>query len=81
MMAAQHYVKGIIQILVIALAGQYFLTQMFFVESIEFDDETLTLGKITRDMQVWQLIELFPQMGWLMVTYYFIVDVENHYIN
>ena len=47
---------------------------------MEFDDDVDILGVNSGNLQLYEAIWVLPQAAWLMVFYYFMVDIENFYL-
>jgi len=45
-----HYIQGVIQTFFIINAAMWILTQWFWVESVEFDEDRSEFGKTARDL-------------------------------
>ena len=80
MLYAQHYVKGFTQIMILLNVALWVQTQYFWIESVELDQERNDFGKVARDLQMWQIVQNVPTLIFLIIFYFFMVDIENHYI-
>lgn len=74
-----HYIQGIIQTFFIINATMWILTQWFWIESVEMDEERSEFGRTARDLQMWEIITVLPQMLFLSIFYIMLVDIDNFY--
>ncbi len=80
MLWVQHYVKGFTQMLIVLNLALWIQTQLFWMESVELDEQRNEFGANARDLQMWQLIQNVPTLTFLTFFYFFMVDIENYYI-
>ena len=74
-----HYIQGVIQTFFIINAAMWILTQWFWVESVEFDEDRSEFGKTARDLQMWEVVTVLPQMMFLAIFYIMLVDIDSYY--
>lgn len=60
MLYAVHYIQGIIQTFFIINALMWLLTQWFWIESVEMDEDRNDFGTTARDLQMWEIITVLP---------------------
>ena len=74
-----HYVQGVIQAYFIINAIMWLLTQWFWIESVQLDEDRSKFGTTARDLQMWQVLTTLPQMSFLAIFYLMLVDIDAFY--
>ena len=79
---ASHYIQGLVIALLFLNTGMFFETILIWMEDVDLSNVFKTESEnIVRNMANLELFSTLPNIAYLFLVYFFIVDIREFYMN